>query len=348
MAQDNIIPLPDTDRIEEEASVWVMRLSDGALSEDDKAAFARWLNESAQHKDAFDRLSEFWDGLDFVEGLADYAESDVARASVRQERAARRYRMLAPAVKGGIAASIIAICGIVAFQLLRAPASFEGAYRTAVGEQQTVDLPDGSRIILNTNSGVEVAFDGATRAIRLTRGETYFDVASDKQRPFSVATAKGVVTAVGTAFSVRLRDRTLNVVVTEGRVALRAAEPQTQNGAVLAPVPQSVELSAGQSAIVDQGVEDVSTVQPAALQKAIDWQDGELSFKGETLEQVIADIGRYTNVRIEIGDDNLRQQKIVAYYKVGDVERLFEALNVMANVQVERIDENHVRLYRAN
>ena len=104
----------------------------------------------------------------------------------------------------------------------------------------------------------------APRPPRRPRRETFLDVASDQKSPFSVATA----------FSVRLRDRTLNVVVTEGRVALRAAEPQTQTGALPARVSQPVEVSAGQSAIVDQGVEDISTVQPAALQKAMDWQDG--------------------------------------------------------------------------
>lgn len=358
MTRDNIISLPDADKIEEEASVWVMRFVDGDASKADREELARWLSKSPQHREAFEKLSKFCGGLDFIEGFNDYAESDAAKASVRQGRGARRFRMLRPVLTGAIAASVAVLGAIVAVQLFDARfGRFEGTYQTAVGEQETVNLPDGSQIILNTNSAVKVVFADNARLIALTKGEAHFDVAPNKEKPFSVETSKGSVTAVGTAFSVHLREDKLNVVVTEGRVALRAAlgspkgasnQPTASNEPQDNALPRAMEVSAGQSAVIDQGIEEVFVVKPAMLEKATDWQDGELSFRGETLEEVIEDIGRYTNVRIEIGDEGLRKQKIVAYYKVGDVERMFEALNVMANIEVERVADDHVRLYRAN
>lgn len=358
MTDNNIISMPDTDSIEEQASIWVMRLAEGEITASDPD-FARWLSESQKHKDAFSKLSAFWDGLEFTEALNDYAESDVAKASMRQERMARRFRPLKPLLFGAVAASFIAFVSMLGFQSEDlATGSYQEQFETAVGEQETINLPDGSKVILNTNSALQVAFVDNKRRLLLTRGEAYFDVAPDATKPFSVQTDKGSVTAVGTAFSVRLVEKKLNVVVTEGRVALNALpeEPASRTGqgegldtsseAVIQPL-NVMEVSAGQTAVIDQGIEDISIIQPAVLAKTLDWQDGELSFRGETLDQVVRELQRYTNIRIEIADDQLREQKIVAYYKVGDVERMFEALNIMANIDVEHIGENHVRLFQS-
>ncbi|GHF22316.1 sensor [Kordiimonas sediminis] len=356
MTNDNIIPLPMTDRIEEQAAIWVMRLAEGEILDTD-AELHEWLGESPQHRDAFERLNGFWDGLDFVTGLNDFAESDVAKASIRQARMAHRFGFLRPVLTGAVAASVVLAFisfGVQLFDQWQSP--YQGNYHTAIGEQQTVSLPDGSTVILNTDSVIDVDFTDTARRITLVRGEAYFDVAPDKKKPFSVETSKGSVTAVGTAFSVKLVTEKLNVVVTEGRVALQAQTPEPTLVAETVPAGEpsqekrrasSMEVTAGQTATIDQGIEEVSIIQPDALEKALDWQDGELSFRGETLEQVIEEIGRYTDIRIEIADEELRNQKIVAYYKMGDVERIFEAFNVMANIGVERISPHHVRLYRA-
>ncbi len=347
MVDQNIISLPDSNLIEEEASIWVMRLGEGDLTDAQKVEFSAWINESALHQSSFKKLADFWGGLDFVEVLNDYAESDAARDSIRQERTSRLSRIVKPLALGAVAASIAAFC-VVGIMRLSGPSTLmDATYVTSVGQQETIALIDGSQIILNTDSVLEVAFTESERWIDLKRGEAFFDVAHDENRPFSVRTPKGVVTAVGTTFSVRMNDEKLNVVVTEGRVAL-APTHISPDRLEQVSVPQRMEISAGQSAIVDRGVENVSMVKSDALQKTLDWQDGELSFKGDTLETVVADLERYTDLQIKFGDDDIRQQKIVAYYKVGDIDRMFEALNVMAGIEVEYTSEDSVVLYRSN
>ncbi len=345
MVDENIIPLPTSSKIEEEASVWVMRFSDGGATDADREEFLNWVNQSSLHQSTYNKLTKFWGGLDFVEELNDFAESDTARASLRQEKTANMFRMAKPVVMTAMAASFAVLCVFASVQMGKASPSFYATYETSVGQQETIVLPDGSNIILNTGSALEVEFTATTRDISLTQGEAFFEVAHDKTRPFSVRTPKGVVTAVGTAFSVRMNAEKLNVIVTEGRVALNPSALSESQDTVNSP--QSMEITAGQSAIIDRGVENVSLMKSANLQKTLDWHDGELSFKGETLEEVIADIERYTDVKIKFGDDELRQQKIVAYYKVGDIDRMFEALNVMAGIEVTYTSENQVTLYRA-
>lgn len=346
MVDENIISLPNSNLIEEEASIWVMRLGEGNLTDVQKVELSTWINQSALHQSTFKKLADFWGGLDFVEVLNDYAESDAARDSIRQERTSRLFRIAKPIAMGAVAASLAVFC--VSVMRLSGPSMLmDATYVTSVGQQETIALIDGSQIILNTDSVLEVAFTESERWIDLKRGEAFFDVAHDEDRPFSVRTQKGVVTAVGTAFSVRMNEEKLNVVVTEGRVAL-APTHVSLDRLEQVPIPERMEISAGQSAIVDRGVENVSIIKSDALQKTLDWQDGELSFKGDTLETVVADLERYTDLKIKFGDDDLRQQKIVAYYKVGDIDRMFDALNVMAGIEVEYTSEDSVLLYRSN
>ena len=357
MTNDNIVPLPTAEEIENEASLWLMRLSDGAVSDEHRAEFASWINQSLQHKEAFERLSQFWDNLEFTSHYLDYAVSGravEAKGDARPESATTMYRQI---LTGAIAASILATIGFLTVQFYSPEDSFDIAYQTRIGQQQTVDLPDGSQVLLNTDSAMRVELAENARTIWLTKGEAFFDVAPDKDAPFSVRTDKGTVTAVGTAFSVRVHDDKLDVIVTEGRVALASlseidraprAEEILRTGDSLAEGKASpaVEVTAGQSAVIDRGVKAIAYVEPDQIETSLDWQDGVLSFRGETLEQVVEELARYSAMKIEISDPELRQQQVVAYYTIGDVDRMLEALNVMADIEVERVSEEHIKLYR--
>lgn len=338
--------------LEMEARLWVLRFDDGELADDQQAEFEVWLSQSSAHEEAFKRLSDFWDDLGIVKRLDDYANSDVASDSLREAKIEARKNFVSRIAISAIAASIVAAVALVGFDYLSTSQTFNDQFATVIGEQETIALPDGSQIVLNTDSSIEVVYDRNRRVVRLEKGEAYFDVFSDSSRHFSVETHEGVVTVVGTAFSVRLSDQKLDVTVEEGRVAVGALPDIASSGAddpdirSLQPA-YTTEISAGQVATIDDGIESVSVIPPDALVRALDWRDGELAFNGETLEEVIRQIERYTNQTIEISDDGLKQQRIVAYYKIGDIERLFQALDVMANIEVERVGDRHVRLYRS-
>ena len=350
MTNNNIVPLPTAQDIENEASLWLMRLTDGAVSDERRAEFASWINQSLQHKEAFERLSQFWGNLEFTSEYLDYAASgraDEAKGDVRPEGSTNRYRQI---LTGAIAASIAAMICVFTVQFFSPNDSFDMAYQTSIGQQQTVDLPDGSQILLNTDSAMRVEFEKTARTIWLTKGEAFFDVAPDKDAPFSVRTDEGTVTAIGTAFSVRVQDDKLDVIVTEGRVALASlseVDRTTQEeDSHQAGGAATVEITAGQSAVIDRGVKAIAYVKPDQIETSLDWQDGVLSFRGETLEQVVEELARYSAMKIEISDPDLRQQQVVGYYTIGDVDRMLEALHVMANVEVEQVSDGHIKLYR--
>ena len=94
-------------------------------------------------------------------------------------------------------------------------------YVTAIGEQRTIQLDDGSRIILDTSSEVAVRLTGNRRSVTLTAGQAMFDVQGDPARPFVVAAGDTKVTAIGTRFDVRRSGAGARVILVDGRVDVR-------------------------------------------------------------------------------------------------------------------------------
>lgn len=349
MKQSKVISLPDNKRIDEEAAHWIMRLDDGDASQRELEEFRQWIATSEHHRAAITRLSGLWGGLDTLNSLNDIALSKDVTQSIGQSSLSRVLRK--PSAALGIAASIAVLAvGIVFGIAMFDNGQYQNTFSTAVGEQQSVKLPDGSTMILNTNSSVNVNYTPQARTIYLKRGEAFFDVASNRSKPFTVETPNGVVTAVGTAFSVSLLEEQVEVVVTHGRVAVSpaiSASSASLPAASASSRPDTLmEVTAGQSVAFSKKVKSLRKIEQVAIEHELDWRDGMLSFKGETLEQVVADISPYMSISIEIEGEQLKQQPIGGYFKVGETDALFEALKLMANVDVELVSEKRVRLVR--
>jgi transmembrane sensor len=352
----NVVRLPDFGAIDAEAAAWIARLDSGSATSDDRAGFIAWKAQSHHHQEAADRLGGLLSDLDVLGRLA----TPSAPAASRRRPAAGGAlgaRRLPRTVAGlvAIAASIAAAVGLAfigSSQL--APAT--QVYGTAIGAQRTVNLADGSSVQLNTNSRLEVRYTRKARDLHLVSGEAYFDVAPNKRRPFSVYTRDGVVRAVGTAFVVRLRGQRVDVTVTKGTVELasftrpppvlwldRAAGLERRSRAMVSATPGVVE-----SAVIAQDVVSKADVPAPEATRRLAWRQGMLVFAGEPLPEVIADVGRYTDVEIEIVDPSLRSVKMAGYFKVGEIDPMLEALETGFGVRVERVDAKHVKLFAAS
>lgn len=258
-----------------------------------------------------------------------------------------------------------------------------GLYVTAVGQQKVITLADDSQLQLNTNSQIQVDYNKGYRNIRLLQGEVHFDVAKDASKPFRVYAGSGRVQAVGTAFNVYLNNNEVDVFVTEGRVSLASTLPpvlsdsesrlhiaandkslnetadlyaETQlNGLGVFSAGQGVTLketqekSAGQSQGAIQRhsiVELLSEVKDdvKTQQSRLAWRQGLLIFSGETLEEAMTEVGRYTTVTIEIVDPALRQLKIGGQIQVSDTDSMFKALEANFGLTVKRLSYNRVQV----
>ncbi|MBT5330463.1 MAG: hypothetical protein HOL48_01625 [Porticoccaceae bacterium] len=329
---------PQTKSIDE-ASLWIAKLDKG-LSEEDKVALDQWLGKSEQNRSALIRVGQIWDKAEALANLADLFPKPASR------RPAEIYT--------AIAASVAAIALVVAISMAgfnpfsdQTPADQienpEGFYMTAIGEQTNISLPDGTELMLNTNTSVRVNYSDNQRVLTLEQGELHVDVAHDESRPLSVLAGGQVVQAVGTAFNVYLRDQQkVDLVVTEGKVLVSQRDEiprvSAPDGAIQMPT-SAFSVSQGERVLLGQLEEKVEPIDFAEIEVQLSWREGNLVFRGEPLEEAVREIGRYTAAEFVFIDENLRQVKVAGLFETGDVDGLLAALSENFQIDSRRVDQ---------
>lgn len=329
------------DRRLEEASIWIARLDKG-LTPEQRDDLRAWIADDPANRATLLDMAALWDKLDVISRLSGLFPTT--------ERLRTRRRSLPL----GIAASLLVIllAGLwTGWQ--KAPdgvttAPVESTYRTAIGEHSTVTLADGTRLDLNTNSLISVRYDERQRLLTLSRGEVLIRVAPDPMRPLSVVAAGKVVQAVGTEFNIRITDdQQVELVVTEGKVRVgihRAASAGAADPIVLPA--SSHTIPAGKELILGASGNEITDISAEDIEVKLSWRNGDLIFRGESLEEAVHEIGRYTSVEFVFLDDDLRKVRVAGLFKAGDVDGLLEALRTNFDITYERVDDRIILLDR--
>jgi len=369
--RENIVDFPDRKAIEEEAGAWLIKLDgDRAPSTEELAFLREWLERSPVHREQLRSLAEFWGKMNVLTELA----VPLGHTNGRTNRSfVENLRHAIPQIgRAGFATAVILIgIGVAATFWLRPDPSLSsnGLYATAIGQQQSTTLADGSVVLLNTNSQIKVDYNNEFRNIRLLQGEAHFTVAKGAARPFRVYAGNGRVQAVGTAFSVYLKDDTVDVTVTEGRVALAFVDRVSPSRVLQQETPRGRNQSSGAIAMVDavfiealgtiragesatiQSARDpdivstinaIETVEAQEMAKRLSWREGILTFAGDSLEDVVAEISRYTTVSIEITDPVIRGMRIGGRFPIGETDAMFDALEANFGLRVTRLSHDRV------
>jgi len=344
----------------EAAALWVVRMEAG-LSAIESRELEKWLKEDPLHGDLLVQAAQVWDKLSVLSELAKVFPLEEAGKSAGMKSRPRYFRH-------ALAATFVLAVSYVAFLAVprteqSQPASIRMiqpvVYQTAIGEQQTVRLDDGSEVILNTNTRIEVVFTSRSRNIVLEKGEGHFKVAKDPAKPFRVQTGSGVVEAVGTAFAVAASlEGGLEVSVEEGLVNfipnVEKPVPDRQSlddtDSVVEPVPrQPIALAAGDVVSFDKASETVSRqkVQPVEMENRLAWRDGMLLFEGDSLESAVRELSRYTPITIEV-DEAIKNISVLGYFRTGDIDAILVTMRDTFGLTVERQSENHILLKARN
>ncbi|MPY73891.1 MAG: DUF4880 domain-containing protein [Alphaproteobacteria bacterium] len=299
-----------------EARCWVVRLASGEIGAAEMRRLELWLAADAAHRAAFERERNFWQRIGGLE--ADFAPE----RGFRFGASFRRYR----GAIGGAMAACLAL-----FMLWDDIRTFAAAdYRSAVGEQRVVGLPDGSVVHLNTDTAIAIRYAAKERRVLLLRGEALFEVAPDPDKPFRVAAADGVAQAVGTAFVVRAGPESASVLVTEGRVAV--SSPAGADGAI--------EVGAGERAGYRRGEAPHAAekaAEDAAPGSAVAWLRGKIVIDGMPLADAIAELDRYRRGRIVLLGGAAAGQPVSGVFDVGDVDEGIDALAATQGLAATRI-----------
>lgn len=356
-----------TARLSEQASHWWVVLHGENVLPSERREFGEWVARSPE------RVAAYLEAEMLMRALKSSGVRwpDVgADALIREAKAAapeplpfslENSRASANRVQSGssrlflssIAASLIALV-TAAWLFLAGPQR----YQTALGEQRSVLLDDGSLVTLNTASRIKVDLDEDRRLIRLISGEALFEVAHDAARPFDVEAGTATFRAVGTQFNVDRRPAGTTITVVEGRVAVishlagkeatqvaprsQGADTRERTGAMSPAAPENVSsgkhriiLAAAQRLIVTDS--HLGTPEPIVnLAAATAWTQRRLIFERRPLAEVAAEFNRYNRETIRIDDAELQREQVTGVFQANDPESFMTFLAQIPGVKIHQ------------
>jgi transmembrane sensor len=331
-------PMEADDVVIAEAAAWIARLQGPERTPAAEAAFREWLAADQAHERAFSRATDVWD---VIPGAARFEAHSGSRRlpeprteMLQPASPARAANVLAMRLRTpfglGACAALVAMIVAGVVLLLLAP-----TFTTAPGEQRTITLHDGTRVSLNTDSKVLVAYTQAARRVHLDRGEAIFEVAKDPHRPFIVEVGGEQVRALGTVFVVRKQGSALAVTLIEGRVEITkshdgGAGMDDSNG--LKPSP--VALSPGERLTLRADA-------PAALDRpkieaVTAWRRGEVMFDDTSLREAASEFDRYGSTHVVVASPELAELRISGVFQTRDPEEFVDAIARLHNLRVDR------------
>ncbi|WP_432742691.1 FecR family protein [Methylobacter sp. G7] len=311
----------DNPAIKAAANAWWVRLDSDTVSARERVEFADWLDADPQHRQAFDAVCALWDELDAVK-----------QRIVKPEIIAPK----TPWFRRLWAAPTLTMCCLALWLFSPLPMLLRADFHTGYGEMRDIRLSDGSIVHLNSHSALSVHIDGNQRQLTLLQGEAWFEVSPDSTRPFQVHAEHGTVTALGTAFNIRLRNSQAEVSVTQHSVAIDVE--QTEGRGLHAVVNE------GQQLVYDQQT-GLGRIKAIDSQTVTAWQRGKLVFENQPLGEVMAELNRYHRGYL-VSDDSITQRRVNGVFRTDQPLAVIDALESSLSVHSTRINDYLILLHR--
>lgn len=287
--------------------------------EADAAALTAWVTANPAHVDDLRTGLAAWDGLEALANEADViawrrqAFSELEEA-VDPPMRPWRHRWAV----GSIAACFLLVAVSAVTLFVAAPSTDMGMiYANPSGQRSTINLADGSTVVLDENSEIAVSLSSSSRTINLVRGQARFSVKHDG-RPFLVNAMNHEVRAVGTSFNVDSGGE-LQVSLLEGKVMVAPLVTRESwlGETILEPDRrQAISLDAGEELVLGHGHAPVLTRFDVTEITA--WERGYLVFAADTLEEAVGRVNRYAPTKIALAPGPIGREEISGVFHTGD------------------------------
>lgn len=319
------------DAVVDQALDWFLRhQSDQELDAAQEVAFNHWLAAEPAHRRAWSEVNATWNAPETLVG------TQMLDLNLRQKPAGRRgFRMRGPVrryvVTGAlaIAASLLLTLALPYLSGQITPALLAD-YATHTGEKREIALPDGSLMVLNTDTAIALDFDAVRRGVRLLRGEAWFDVVHDPAHPFHVLASHSEVEVKGTAFSVATEN---------DRDTIRLQRGAVEAHHNLSDVDR-VHLTAGQMVVAsEKAMSKVTSFQP---DESLAWLENRIVFDDTSLGEALHEIGRYFDGRLIVLNDALLNARVSGFYRTDRAADAIAAIVAASGGKVNRIPGNFI------
>ncbi|MCB5184765.1 FecR family protein [Methylobacillus gramineus] len=304
-----------------QAADWYVQLHAPECTEAERAAFDAWLKIDAAHGVAYERMEKMWSNLhEVIPAPALNALEQVLTPEFKPVRSRLSVKSLALGISLVVGAWLGSQSGTASYLM--------ADYSTAVGEQRVVELPDHSRITLNTYSAIDIDYSNKQRRIHLLQGEVLVEVAKDAARPFIVATRQGTARALGTQFVVKREIDATKVGVIES-----VGEACTLKRMFSNAPPECVTLHTGQGThIENEHINQPSDIDVSAI---AGWANGTLAVDDQSLADVLLELERYRHGRIHFNAEDIAHLRVSGVLPLNDTDRALDMLTTYLPVDVK-------------
>jgi transmembrane sensor len=318
--------IPRTARAE--AAAWLARLQSDDPTPQDRAACEAWLAASETNRRALAEVTAAWEsagGLNDLARLSRFAEAGVSGPDPQTHNSQARRDMQSVGRRAVLAGGVGGAVMLAAWSLT-APKT----YATGIGETRKVRLSDGSEAMLDACSRVREDFGRSVRRLELQRGRVALTLAQDANRPFVVAGAERRVVALGRSLEVSCLDNGFSVTAMDGLVVVQATGQEP------------VRLEGGQRLRVAQGAK--ATTDRPVMEMETAWQSGRLVFADEALSTAVAEINRYNQRPVVLGDAAVARLRVSGSYRAQAGDAFARSVATLFGLEV--VAEPHRLLLR--
>lgn len=349
------------------AAQWVLR-HDRGLTAAEQDEFSQWLAADPAHRAAWAAHRWGWDELDRLAGLQMSAQAVPDPDLLKRRPPRRSLFSLSVSLSVALAAAAMLVVGFYFWPRAASSSAARSPVVAATAPLALIErreLPDGSVVELNRGTVMDERFSAGERRVALRRGEAHFTVAKDAARPFIVEASGVSVRAVGTAFNVRLDPAAVDVLVTEGQVAVvpeasrqvaeggRTDADDIRQGTAHRPPSSGIVVSAGERTVVvlaasaSAQAPEVQSVTPAEIEARLAWQPRLLDFTNAPLPEILAEFNRRNPVRLVLGDSGLAKFRLSATFRSDNVEGFVRLMQSDFGLRAERRGDGEIALVPA-
>jgi len=309
--REDAVPSED---VRAEAAAWLAQLHDEQRSPDLEARVHAWLAKSENHRRAFDRMTLVWERTGQIRLRA------CGDTFAMRSRRRARFTPWAAALAACLLLTVVA----AAVYHWR-----DNTLMTGIGQRDVRLLPDGTRVVLNTNTRIEVIYDQHFRRVRLIRGEAWFNVSKHPTWPFVVSVGDQEVRALGTSFIVRRDAQDLSVTLVDGQVSVT---PSARNEDAPSQAPQI--LAPGQRLVLSQ--HHAPAVDRPELSRVTAWERGQVEFDETPLKDAANEMNRYTTTHIAVPDAEVAQLRVGGVFHAGDSDEFVKVVTAAFGLRADR------------
>lgn len=306
------------------AADWWLQLRDHEGSDETIEQWLAWTRIDRSHLEAFERVTELGERFGSIDAFTrrqwveEFAKPTVVKQSWMPRAAA--------------AAAVFALLGgYIAWNTFSSPVT-AASYTSAVAQNRTISLPDGSTVAMGGASTLSTRFTRGERRVELSAGEAFFQVANRASQPFIVTAGNVIIRDVGTAFDVRRSGQQVTIAVTEGRVQISDGTGGSDKGA---RATRTLDAVAGEQVTYDSATSAMS-ISKVTSEQATSWRDNRLDFINEPLAVVVSNVNRYSVKPLHIADADLAGLTFTGSVKTDAIDQWLDALPKVFPLRVNR------------